>query len=145
MASHLPSKTCATCGREFTWRKRWARCWEEVRYCGQACRRGPDDQDTALERAIRQLLETRDASASICPSEAARLVAANWRDLMEPARRAARRLVAQGYAEITQGGVVVDPSRCRGPIRIRRRDSPPSPQLSARRAGAAAGTARTTK
>jgi hypothetical protein len=39
---------------------------------------------------------------------------------MEPARCAARRLVEAGEVEITQRGVVVDPSSARGPIRIRR-------------------------
>ena len=43
-----------------------------------------------------------------------------WQDLMEPARQAARRLVAAGDVEITQGGHVVDPSTAKGPIRIRR-------------------------
>ncbi len=40
---------------------------------------------------------------------------------MEPARAAARRLVADGGVDITQGGVVVDPSTAKGPIRIRLR------------------------
>jgi hypothetical protein len=40
---------------------------------------------------------------------------------MEPARSAARRLVAAGEAEITQGGHVVDPSTAKGPIRVRLR------------------------
>ena len=44
----------------------------------------------------------------------------DWRPLMEPARRAARRLVAAGTLEITQGGRAVDPSTARGPIRLRR-------------------------
>jgi len=35
----LPSKTCAQCGRPFTWRRKWARVWDEVKYCSQACRR----------------------------------------------------------------------------------------------------------
>jgi hypothetical protein len=43
-----------------------------------------------------------------------------WRELMEPARRAARRLVATGSVQITQQGRVMDPSTARGPIRIRR-------------------------
>lgn len=34
----LPQKTCAVCGRPFTWRKKWARVWEEVRYCSDRCR-----------------------------------------------------------------------------------------------------------
>jgi hypothetical protein len=38
---------------------------------------------------------------------------------MEPARAAARRLVANGEIQITQRGNVVDPSTARGPIRLR--------------------------
>ncbi|WP_309625876.1 DUF2256 domain-containing protein [Methylibium sp.] len=32
------------CGRTMTWRRRWARHWDEVRYCSAACRklRSPD-------------------------------------------------------------------------------------------------------
>jgi hypothetical protein len=40
---------------------------------------------------------------------------------MEPARQAARRLVARGAVEITQGGRPVDPSTAKGPIRVRLR------------------------
>lgn len=35
----LPTKPCATCGRPFAWRKKWARDWEAVRHCSDACRR----------------------------------------------------------------------------------------------------------
>ncbi len=77
--------------------------------------------DRELERAIRELLAARARSATICPSEAARRVGGeDWRPLMEPARRAARRLVAAGEIEITQNGRVVDPSTAKGPIRLRR-------------------------
>ncbi|MDP4026513.1 DUF2256 domain-containing protein [Methylobacterium sp. NEAU 140] len=34
----LPEKTCAQCGRPFAWRKKWARVWDEVRYCSDRCR-----------------------------------------------------------------------------------------------------------
>ncbi|MFN4882007.1 MAG: DUF2256 domain-containing protein [Bacteroidota bacterium] len=37
--SELPVKICAVCKRPFSWRKKWQRCWEEVRYCSDACRR----------------------------------------------------------------------------------------------------------
>ncbi|MFF8382184.1 DUF3253 domain-containing protein [Streptomyces kanasensis] len=80
--------------------------------------------DRRLERAILDLLERRGPAASICPSDAARAVYEGdddgWRALMEPARRAARRLVTAGEVEITQGGRPVEPSGARGPIRIRR-------------------------
>ena len=76
--------------------------------------------DRRLEAAIRELLATR--TGTICPSDAARAVgtADGWRELMEPARQAARRLVESGEVEITQGGRVVDPTTAKGPIRIRR-------------------------
>lgn len=35
----LPHKPCQACGRPMSWRKRWARSWDEVRYCSDACRR----------------------------------------------------------------------------------------------------------
>ncbi|MEM7547527.1 MAG: DUF2256 domain-containing protein [Pseudomonadota bacterium] len=35
----LPQKTCAVCQRPFSWRKKWARDWEQVRYCSAACSR----------------------------------------------------------------------------------------------------------
>ena len=35
----LPTKTCATCGLDFAWRKKWARDWDDVRYCSEKCRR----------------------------------------------------------------------------------------------------------
>jgi hypothetical protein len=34
----LPSKTCACCGRPFVWRKKWAKVWDEVRYCSDRCK-----------------------------------------------------------------------------------------------------------
>ena len=115
-------KICRSCGRRFGWRKKWARDWESVRYCSDACRsRGLTSVDGQLEQRIAELLETRRTGATICPSEAARAVDPDgWRELMEPARRAARRMVAAGSVEITQGGRVVDPSTAKGPIRIRR-------------------------
>ncbi|WP_081621249.1 DUF2256 domain-containing protein [Vreelandella zhanjiangensis] len=36
---HLPTKICPVCERLFTWRKKWARDWENVVYCSQRCRR----------------------------------------------------------------------------------------------------------
>ncbi|MDB3892386.1 DUF2256 domain-containing protein [Alphaproteobacteria bacterium] len=35
--ANLPSKICATCQRPFNWRKKWARDWEQVRYCSKRC------------------------------------------------------------------------------------------------------------
>jgi len=36
---HLPEKICRGCSRSFSWRRKWARCWDEVVYCSERCRR----------------------------------------------------------------------------------------------------------
>ncbi|MGV7208746.1 DUF2256 domain-containing protein [Oxalobacteraceae bacterium A2-2] len=36
---HLPHKLCLHCGRPFSWRKKWARDWDQVRYCSERCKR----------------------------------------------------------------------------------------------------------
>ncbi len=50
---NLPTKVCATCGRPFTWRKKWERDWASVRYCSDHCRSArkvadPHDLDQPL-------------------------------------------------------------------------------------------------
>ena len=114
-------KSCTVCGRTMTWRRKWARNWDDVKYCSNACRkRGKTGVDAALEHAILDLLAARARGATICPSEAARRVAPDdWRTLMERALSAARRLVASGALEMTQRGRAVDPSTARGPVRLR--------------------------
>ena len=42
--SLLPSKCCPVCLRPFVWRKKWARDWDQVRYCSEACRRKKSTQ-----------------------------------------------------------------------------------------------------
>jgi hypothetical protein len=119
-------KTCASCGRRIQWRSKWARDWDSVKYCSVACRgHGVSEIDLRLEETIATLLSQRAQDATICPSDAARAVSdenggEGWRELMEPSRRAARRMVARGEIQITQGGSVVDPSTAKGPIRLRR-------------------------
>lgn len=120
------AKLCAYCARRFEWRRKWAECWDEVRYCSDACRRGARNPRTRaieaeLRRLMLELLEARGSQSSICPSEVARAFFAEdaWRAQMESVRRVARRLVAEGLAEILQRGRVVDASSARGPIRVR--------------------------
>ncbi|MCU0904958.1 MAG: DUF2256 domain-containing protein [Tabrizicola sp.] len=37
--SELPQKICAGCGLPFSWRKKWQRDWDAVRYCSDRCRK----------------------------------------------------------------------------------------------------------
>lgn len=34
----LPTKVCVACGRPFAWRRKWARDWDQVKYCSDRCR-----------------------------------------------------------------------------------------------------------
>ncbi len=120
-------KICRTCGRAFAWRKKWEKDWDAVKYCSDACRGSkPGALDAELEAAILELLAERGRDKTICPSEAAKLVGGkderrDWEGLMEPARAAARRLVAAGRIVMTQKGVVVNPATAKGAIRLKSR------------------------
>ena len=91
----------------------------EVRFCSKRCRTTrPNREDAEIERVILQMLSSRAAGHTVCPSEVARAVYDEWRPQMERVRSAARRLAARGSVEIKQRGRVVDPLDFRGPIRI---------------------------
>ncbi|MCC5854346.1 MAG: DUF2256 domain-containing protein [Idiomarina sp.] len=40
----LPEKICVICARPFSWRKKWARDWDEVKYCSERCRRSKSER-----------------------------------------------------------------------------------------------------
>jgi hypothetical protein len=114
-------KTCQSCGRTITWRRKWERSWDEVRYCSRSCRaRGVTDEDHRIEDVLRGLL--RSAPRGVLDTDlAAALSADGGAEQREPARRAARRLAAAGEVDLVQHGRVVDPSHAVGPVLIRRR------------------------
>ncbi len=69
--------------------------------------------------AIMTLLCKRGTGKSICPSEAARLLAPEeWGAQMDTIRTAAAGLVAEGRVRVTQKGRVVDLRTAHGPIRL---------------------------
>ncbi len=72
--------------------------------------------DRDIERTILELLAQRDEGKTICPSEAARALAEDFRPLMDDVRRVADRMQ---QVEITQKGRVVELDAARGPIRLR--------------------------
>ena len=119
MKNHPEPKDCLVCGREITWRKKWERNWEEVKYCGEKCRRSKGTLAKDHESEILALLMTCAQSATICPSEILSEDLKQDSGEMELVRQAARRLVHKGKIEILQSGRVVDPSEFRGPIRLR--------------------------
>ena len=35
---NLPEKNCVDCQLPFSWRKKWEKNWDEVKYCSDKCR-----------------------------------------------------------------------------------------------------------
>lgn len=35
---NLPKKICMVCQLPFSWRKKWEKNWDEVKYCSDKCR-----------------------------------------------------------------------------------------------------------
>lgn len=44
----LPTKICQRCHRPFTWRKKWEKVWEEVKYCSERCRRHRNENESTI-------------------------------------------------------------------------------------------------
>ncbi len=82
-----------------------------------------DPNRAEAREAILELLAQRGSEKTICPSDAARVLAGedDFRPLMPLVRDAARELVAGGRIEVTQGGNRVDLDAARGPVRLRTR------------------------
>lgn len=36
---NLPEKICVQCQRPFSWRKKWERDWENVKFCSERCKK----------------------------------------------------------------------------------------------------------
>jgi hypothetical protein len=79
-----------------------------------------------IEAEILRLLGERGEGKTICPSEAARVVAGSeeravWEPLMMPVRAVAVGMVGEGKIVVTQKGTVVDGATAKGAIRFRLR------------------------
>lgn len=112
----MTTKSCVRCGREITWRKKWARDWDNIKYCSKACRsKKLSEVDAQLEAMLHNLLAQHGRAE---PQRALRLLGLGD-EHREAARMAARRLVQQGVAQMWQGGRPVDVSTAKGAIELR--------------------------
>jgi hypothetical protein len=71
-----------------------------------------------IRAEIEDRVAARGPGRTICPSEVARALAADWRPLMPAVRAEAARLAAEGRIAVTQKGRPVDPETARGPVRL---------------------------
>ncbi|MEM7042084.1 MAG: DUF3253 domain-containing protein [Pseudomonadota bacterium] len=80
--------------------------------------------DAEIVGVILDLCRKRGPEKTICPSEAAKLLAGerfdpDWRCLMDDVRDAAGRLAEKGLIEVCQRGKAVSIAGAKGPIRLR--------------------------
>ena len=129
MKAELPRKTCVSCGRTFTWRKSLNKNWAQVKYCSNACRtRKISNLDKRIERKILELLGTEPHITQISTREIAKAVCdKDDKNLLEPIKRAARRLESTKSVIITQKGKKVDSSKAKGHLEIRKHHGNPRP------------------
>ena len=81
----------------------------------------PGGQRIRLAATMLTLLRHRPVEATICPSDAARVVGGNsWRALMDEARSVAIELAVQQVVVILQHGKEVDLANTVGPVRLGR-------------------------
>lgn len=78
------------------------------------------------EQAILTVLRQRGSTKSICPSEAARIIAPeDWRAKMHAVREAGKVLSDQGQIDVLRKGKPVDPHSVKGVIRYRLKSDDP--------------------
>jgi hypothetical protein len=76
-------------------------------------------EDTKIENEILRLVAERGPDKSISPSDLARVMSPEWRQMLSAVRRAATRLAAAGRIDILRKGKKVDPADVKGVIRLR--------------------------
>ena len=48
---NLPQKICLVCQKTFTWRKKWQKDWEQVKYCSHKCQK-----NSANKNSLKKIL-----------------------------------------------------------------------------------------
>ena len=74
--------------------------------------------EAAIADEITVQVIARGAGKTICPSEVARALHTEWRELMPHVRAVADDLAAQGKIVVTQKGKAVKAQTAKGPIRL---------------------------
>ena len=110
-------KTCATCGREIEPRKKWAKNWDEIKYCSDRCRKNKvRDQ---FEEQLLAALQGLPRNTNLDPLQILSQTDRSNPEIVEKVRSAARRLHAKNVVVILQNRKPVDPSTARGPFEVR--------------------------
>jgi uncharacterized protein (TIGR03643 family) len=56
---NLPKRTCVSCQRLFSWRKKWESTWESVQYCSKRCESEVKPALPDVDRIVRMGWEDR--------------------------------------------------------------------------------------
>lgn len=82
--NNLPTKVCVSCGKPFTWRKKWEKNWDEITTCSKRC-------NSERRRASRRSGVSDDASSDGVEAAPVDGVEAAPVDGAKAARKAARK------------------------------------------------------
>lgn len=117
------SKTCAACGRPFSWRRKWAEHWSEVKFCSRRCRGLKVRRvDREIETLLLTALRSESSPASIDPAKTIRAQRSDLPDVqssIERIHRAVRRLAERGDIELILHNRLISPGELRAGVRIR--------------------------
>ncbi len=47
---YLPQKNCLVCQKPFTWRKKWEKNWDAIKYCSDKCRKNNTSKTGATKK-----------------------------------------------------------------------------------------------
>lgn len=68
---NLAVKDCLVCGRPFTWRKKWERCWDEVLTCSNRCKTERRQRKSATPGGDKQQSSGKAGAAAAAAGAAA--------------------------------------------------------------------------
>ena len=53
LKNKFQNKICPICNRPFSWRKKWKKDWDNVKYCSKKCRR--NNKNITIVRTIKNV------------------------------------------------------------------------------------------
>ena len=119
MRTARTSKVCASCGRAFTWRKKWAKNWEQVRYCSTRCRsKGTILPQDPLIQAVFDALK-RVPSKRACTVDAIEQALHEQGHSAQQTRVALRTMIHAGQISSMEGNKRIAPERLKGNSTLR--------------------------
>ncbi len=113
----VESKICLSCGREMTYRKKWEKNWDEVKYCSDECRRNKNKYD--FRETILNALNQATTKSILSVEDVIKTLDSTTPDTVEHIRRSVRLLYHEKKIEVLQNNKIIDGGNFKGAISFR--------------------------